>query len=425
MIKLNKNYQKEIFHNLIKNYKGSVNASKVLKIPASSIRGYKNFYMNSIPSRLLNRLIELRVTSKLEIGKNTIASFYKQDQINSSLNNGREKRKLKIESYKGAIPKLSELISENTLNFQKWFEKYIFLLNSGFRKSSFCVDELFVNVEYYNFSRDSIKKFNVKIPRKFKLDTDFSYFFGLWCGDRAGGKRFGICNKNPKIIEFTEEFLSKYSQKLERILYISELINEPKISYDKKFVIKTTTKGWVLSVHSYNGILASFFYYLYNNLEEFLQKIDNPSFFAGLFDAEGNVSLYNRSFRIACKNMRNIEIYKKYLKFLKLNCNYDGNCLIIYNLKQFADTIMPYMKHEEKVELANFLCFGKGIIPEDYDRVLKYIKNHPNLTSKDIAKALNKPKIYSELRLLEKFNFIRHEGYPFRYEFNNLGDIKL
>ena len=62
---------------------------------------------------------------------------------------------------------------------------------------------------------------------------EFIYFFGLWCGDRAGGKRFGICNQNEAIIKFTKKFLKKNYQKIEKFLYIQKDLAAPKVDYDK------------------------------------------------------------------------------------------------------------------------------------------------------------------------------------------------
>ena len=100
-------------------------------------------------------------------------------------------------------------------------------------------------------------------------------------------------------------------------------------------------------IHSNNGILSSFFYYLHFNLQQFLNAIKNKGpFFAGLFDAEGNVSLYNKSFRWACKNKELINLYSKQLKELNLYDSYDGNCLISHNKKEFYNIIFPYLKQK-------------------------------------------------------------------------------
>ena len=57
MIELNKEFQKEIFLRAINKYGSSIKVSKIFKIPASSIRGYKNLYFDSIPESLILDLI--------------------------------------------------------------------------------------------------------------------------------------------------------------------------------------------------------------------------------------------------------------------------------------------------------------------------------------------------------------------------------
>jgi hypothetical protein len=419
MIKLRPQFQKLLFFKLIKEYNGSIKAGKLLKIPASSIRGYKNLYFNSIPEELLNQLLKLELVSHKEIGENTLSKFLKEDQIKNSLDCGRKLRKDNLILLRKAIPEISEIILNNKLNFEKWFKIYLPLLNSGFRQASFSIEKETIKIKYNNFTKYGYKLFEVIIPKEFVLDNEFIYFFGLWCGDRAGGKRFGICNQNKEIIKFTEQFLTKHHQKIEKILYVSELIEEPNIKYDKKFILKTDKKGWVLSTHSSNGILASFFIYLQKNLNEFLERVDNKPFFAGLFDAEGNVSLYNKSFRLACKNSEYIKIYQKFLKRLNLYDKYDGCCLITSNLDVFMNSILPYMKQSDKINKANFLFTGKDPMPKEYKEIVELIKENPEKTEKELSKALNKNKIYSELKLLSDFNFVSYKGNPRRYKVNN------
>ena len=291
MIRLKSQFQKLLFIRLIKTYGSSIKAGDILKIPASSVRGYKNLYFSSIPEKLLEKLSKLNLTYQQEIEENTLSKFLKEDQMHTSLNLGREIRKNNLILLKNAIPPISEIISNNKLDFEKWFKNYFHLLNSGFRKSTFSIEKDTIKIRYNNFTKQGNKKFEVIIPKEFILDNEFIYFFGLWCGDRAGGKRFGICNQNKEIIKFTEQFLTNHHQKIQKILYVSELIEEPNIKYDKKFILKTDKKGWVLSTHSGNGILVSFFIYLKKYLDEFLELADYKAFFAGLLDAAGNVSI--------------------------------------------------------------------------------------------------------------------------------------
>jgi hypothetical protein len=416
MIKLKPQFQRLLFAKLVKFYNGSIKAGEILKIPASSVRGYKNSYFNSIPERLLNKLLKLNLVSTKEIEENALSKFLKEDQVKNSLNSGRKIRENNLILLKDAIPKISEILFNNRINFERWFKSYFHLLNIGFRKSSFSVEDDRIKISYNNFTMQGNKRFEVVVPREFILDDEFIYFLGLWCGDRAGGKRFGICNQNKEIIKFTEHFLTKHHQKIEKILYVSELIKEPCIEYNKKFILKTNKKGWVLSTHTSNGILASFFIYLQKNLNEILETVDNKPFFAGLFDAEGNVSLYNRSFRLACKNQELIKIYQKFLKRISLYDKYDGCCLITYNIGVFMNSIFPYMKHSDKINKANFLFTGKEPLPREYKHIIDFIKDNPEKTARELSKALNKNKIYSELKLLSDFNFISHIGYPNRYK---------
>ncbi len=423
MVTLNSKFQRLLFIKLIKTYKGSIKAGEMIQIPASSLRGYKNSYFNSVPEEILNKLLKLNLTSQKEIEENTISRFLKEDQIKNSLKHGRKIRKDNLILLKKAIPKVSEIIINNRINFEKWFKNYFYLLNLGFRNASYSIEKDTIKINYNNFTKKGIKQFQVIIPREFILNNDFIYFFGLWCGDRAGGKRFGICNQNKEIIKFTGQFLAKNHQKIEKILYVSELIKEPDIKYHKKFILKTDKKGWVLSTHSGNGILTSFFIYLQRNLEEILEIVDNKPFFAGLFDAEGNVSLYNKSFRLACRNKEFVRIYQKFLKKMNLYDKYDGCCLITYNVNLFMNTIFPYMKHSDKINKAKFLFNGGGQMPMEYKQILNFIQDNPEKTEQELAKALNKNRIYSELKLLSDFGFISHKGYPHRYKvINQLGE---
>jgi len=311
---------------------------------------------------------------------------------------------------------------EDYLIVSDWFKEYSYLLDMPFRKVKIHTDDHNINLKYKNYTKNGFKDFEVSIPIKFRIDDEFIYFLGLWCGDRSGGKRFGVCNQNKDIINFVEKFLIKYQQRVEKILYIKKGLKKPKVNYDKKFTFDKETNGWVLSVHSNNCVLASFFNYLKLNLAEFLSNIDNKyPFFAGLFDAEGNVSLYNKSFRWACHDKDFIKIYSKHLKMLNLYDKYDRCCLISYNTDEFYNNILTYMKQGEKKNLTEFMITGNGVRPYDYVRLLKYVISHPNRPAKDIAKALKKNKVYSELKLLVNFGHMEHKNYPYQFEVTQKG----
>ena len=422
MIKINSSFQKEMFTRVINKYGDSFKSSKALKLPASSIRAYKNLYFQSIPKRIIQNLLNLKIITSFELDKNTISYFNKEDQIRNCLDKGLESRKEHFRKLREKIPSLREILSSSGLDVLKWFESYQNFLNIPFRKLEIRYEKEYFTLTYQNFDRTEVKEFSVKIPHFFKLDDEFIYFFGLWCGDRSGGKRFGICNKNPEVLRFTENFLRKHHQKIEKILIVSKGVKEPNIPYDKKFVIDNDKKGWVLSTHSNNGVLSSFFHYLQSHLDIFLSNIQKKEiFFAGLFDAEGNVSLYNKSFRWACKKDSLIKIYSKHLQDIGLFQRYDGDCLISYNLPRFYDKIFPYLKHGDKLNKTLFLCTGNGKLPTEHLEILNHLKKEPMKTAQEIAKALKKNKIYSELRLLTDFGFISSYGYPHKFEIASKG----
>jgi len=423
MIKLDPQFQKELFTRIIKKYNGSINASRILKIPASSIRGYKNLYFNSIQEYILKKFKKIKITNELEISEKTISIFNKEELIKSSLSFGRQKRIENLKELKKKIPPLKAIIKLNYLDLDKWFKEYKNITNAGFRKIHINEKDSYFIIRYSNFTNKGYKNFSIKLPKRIFLNKEFSYFFGLWCGDRTGGKRFGIANKNKQIIDFTSKFLKKNYQKVEKILIIKQGLPEPRISYNKKYIINKSGKGWVLSTHSNNGILASFFYFLQNNLEEFLNSgyCSKDAFFAGLFDAEGNVSLYNKSFRWACMNKGLVNIYSKFLKEIGLFNKYDGHCIISYDIKKFYNKIFPCLKHLDKINKTKFLFNGGGSLPKEFKDVLNCINVNPKKTAKELSKTLKKTKVYSELKLLNDFGFILNKGYPYRFEITSKG----
>ena len=418
LVKLNRSFQEQVFQKLINRYGSSISASKKIGIPASSIRNYKNLHSNLISLEILNILIKESLITKKQLDLNIRESFIKEQIVSKCLDLGREKIKNKFKGFREEIPFPEDIFFESSLNVFVWFKNYLPLLQTLGRKVLISNRKNFFRIVYKNFSKRGYREYSVRLPNKFFLNEDFSYFFGLWCGDRAGGKRMGICNKEEKILEYSEMFLRKHFQKIERILYFGENSNLPKVAYNKKFKIRGGN-GWAISVHSINGVLATFFHYLLRNIKFLLNNLNQNAFFAGLFDAEGNVSFYNRSFRWACKDKRLVEIYSSFLKKLNLFSGYDGGCITCYNLDSFYRKIFPYLKHPIKIRNISFLCKGdKKNIPPEFKAILIFIKNNPYKTQKEISKALKKSKVYSELKILKDFGFIFSKDYPLRFKLN-------
>ena len=57
LVKLSPHFQKKLFEQVILRYGGSINAEKILKIPASSIRGYKNLNFKLVKEDLLIKIV--------------------------------------------------------------------------------------------------------------------------------------------------------------------------------------------------------------------------------------------------------------------------------------------------------------------------------------------------------------------------------
>ena len=267
LITLNSDFQKKLFQEVIEKYGNSIKASKMLGIPASSIRGYKNLYFKSISNVLLETIISLNIVPGKEISKNTIKTFNRSKLVQSCLDKGRIKIKNKFRKLKEEIPSPNKIIFNDFISVSSWLEKYRFLVDSPFRKIDIMYNKKNITINYKNFVRTEFKKFRVKIPKRILLNEDFIYFFGLWCGDRAGGKRLGICNQDKNLLDFSEKFLKKNFQTIEKILYIKKGRKKPQIKVDKEFIIEEGYSSWVVSIHSNNGIFSSFFFFFLVNLE--------------------------------------------------------------------------------------------------------------------------------------------------------------
>lgn len=341
---------------------------------------------------------------------------------------GREFRKKQLEEYRNKIPKVNEIFTDNSLNFEKWFNYYQKLINFGCRAiKNIEKENNILKITYTNYANGEKRLFTTLFPRKIKIDEDFQYFFGLWVGDKAGGGRLGIMNKNKTINLYTAQYLIKLYQKPQFILHVHDY-NIPKLDYkiDKVVRINSIRNGYSISVHATNSILKSFFEYLEHDLDNFLNLIPNKRiFFAGLFDAEGNVFLEDRCLRWSSKNERNIKVFTKHLKSIGLFKRFDGSNLVTNNREAFFAKILPYLKHPNKINDTNLIMLKEGILNERFKRILKYVEGNPRKTANEIAKALKRVKVYSQLKFLEYLELIKAEDYPRKMFITNKGSEVL
>ncbi|MBI2233190.1 MAG: hypothetical protein HYU56_04680 [Candidatus Aenigmarchaeota archaeon] len=416
-IVLTKEFQKDIFEELLDKFSRK-KLEKTLGINSASIYHMKNYKIASLNLENFDKIAKLLELPDMKIKKNTI-KFLSEREALRGLEIGRNYRKNQLENWRKEIPKVSDLIQNNKINVEKWFNSYVKLINFGSRqfKSVEKVNNKLI-LKYTNYVKGEKRKFKTILPRQINIDDKFIYFFGLWCGDKAGGGRLGVCNKAPEINIITESYLKTLHQKIVFQMLLTSKINYTpltKVRIDKVQIVRNMPGDHVMVVFSINGILKTFFDYLLENLNEFLDLITNKNiFFAGLFDAEGNVSLEDKYFRWACKNGKRIEIYKKHLKQMNMFRRYDGASLITDNRQVFLEKIYPYLKHQKKINRINLLFHNFGHLEHDFIKILETINSNPGIIISDLNKKLNKKKMWPKIKFLIDTGHVEKEGYPMK-----------
>ncbi|MBN2052391.1 hypothetical protein JW756_02720 [Candidatus Woesearchaeota archaeon] len=425
---LESNFKRMLFEKLFDKHPSS-ECSKMFSISRGMLYNYKNNRVRSVPLTLIQKAIGLLGVEPNELNKHITRTLSSHQVRKFGLDFGRDIRINQLKSFKKGIPSVTEIMESGSLNLEKWFFQYKKLIDFGSRQfQNVLTLEDCLELTYTNYVKGNKKIFKVILPRKIRVDDDFLYFFGLWVGDKSSGGRLGVINKNKELNLYTAEYLKRLHQKYEFILYIHKNVKNPALDYkiDKVVRINSEQNGYAISVHAINGILKSFFDYLDADLDEFLQVMPKKNvFFAGLFDAEGNVCLDTRRFRWSCKNKRNIKIFSKHLKELNLFHRFDGCNLNTKNKEIFSKEILPYLKHPDKINKANLLCFGEGILPIRFKTALRFILDNPGGKHKIIAKALKKGSVSNMITFLERNGYIKKEGYPNRIFITNKGVASL
>jgi len=423
MVRLRPEFQKEIFTKLLKQY-GFKQGSSLLNKTHGIIYHYRNLRVKYIPSKLIKKVAKLTGFKESQIKMNVLDTITEKKGREESLKIGHKIIKENLKRFRKEIPEVKELVDNNVINVEKWFNKYLKLINFGTRQfKEITVKGNKIKLRYTNYSNGKKKEFVNYLPRKIRLDKDFQYFFGLWCGDRLGSGRFGVVNKNKKINFVTKKHLERLYQSPEFVLiYSQELKEKPKLDYRINKIIKAKSSfdrdgnpiiGYSVSVGIKNRILFSFFDYLLKNIKDLFDVLPNKNiFFAGLFDAEGNVFWEDSCFRWSCKNKELTKIYIKQLKKLNLFNRFDGQNIVTNNLEEFKNNILPFIKHPDKLNKANLLCYNNGYLDSRFLNILKTVKERGGSTNKDLAKVLKRVKLYSQLKFLERFEYIKKEGYP-------------
>ncbi len=148
-------------------------------------------------------------------------------------------------------------------------------------------------------------------------------------------------------------------------------------------------------------------------------------FFAGLFDAEGNINLEDKCIKWACQDKKKVEVYKKHLSKENLFDRYDGSCLISINIKKFDKLIFPYIKHNQKKDDFNLLMKRKAKLNKRFKKMLRKISDMEGARTTEIAKALKRVKIYAQVRVLEELGYISKRDHPTRLYLTKKGQEEL
>ncbi len=415
---LKRDFRKLLFSRILEKIEFKL-LTKKFGISHQALYRYKNEENAAIPLHLAKWCA--RKTGIINRFDKNISKFYKPGELRRGcLSIGRTARKLQLNKWRHQIPKVSSIVSNGSLDLEKWFERYLKLINFGARNiKNISYDGNKIVLNYDNFAKGESRDFTSVLPRKIPIDKDFQYFFGLWCGDRVGGGRIGVVNKAEELNRYTTIYLkNKLYQEPKFVLLKSSRIRWlPKLNFriDAVQEVKGMPGDWVLCVWSVNGILKSFFDYLDENLENILDILPNKNiFFAGLFDAEGNVFLEDKCFRWACKEPRKVEVYKKYLSKLGLFYRYDGGNLITNNKERFYEVIFPYIKQKDKINKSRLACTGKGHLDKRFRSFLSLINKNPGKTASELARIIKMKKLYAQIKVLENFKYIARTGYPRR-----------
>jgi hypothetical protein len=424
-VELKDNFRKEVFRKLLDKHSYDESA-KMLDVTHGLLYHYKNKRVRTIPFAILEKIIELIDIPKEQLLLNVKDEISSTELRQRGLKLGQAIRHSQLRIWRKELPAVSRITQHNYLDVEKWFNGYHKLLETGGRRfESIKIQNNKIILSYNNYVKGKLKRFCKTLPRKILIDRNFQYFFGLWCGDRAGGGRIGIVNKSTQLLYFTEYFLKKLYQEVKYEILKSDNIDTlPKFQFkvDKINEIKNMNGTYAVVCHSVNGILKRFFDYLEKDLDEVLCHFPNKNiFFAGLFDAEGNVFFEDGAFRWACKHPARTKIYTKHLKSLNLFDRYDGHSLITQNREVFKALILPHMKQQDKVNKARILCNLNGVLDTRFKQIISLIAKNPNLTNNELAKLLKLKKAYAQVNFLEKFGYVSRYEYPKRIKVTEKG----
>jgi len=373
---------RELISELCTKYGSQRKVAKAVDIDQSQLSRFYNSIQLSILVRDLLTLLQSIGRYKVAIERIEPYSEYRRKSITKA-NAGKKQPPVSL----GSI--ITKHCEETSIDVLKWLDKIEYVkrvggINGVVRLESMGFDENVVTAKYQVFNKET-KSFvgHVSIlPTTFQLNTETMYLFGLWAGDNTGGGRVGICNKNWSLIKKSSELLQRCFKQPQRLLIgnvmDAEFDETNKQSYREQLlpiVGKVTFtvnakcfRGPALAVSSHNALFKRLLDFLKCNLGDMFAEVSDVNrgaFYAGLFDAEGNVNNSKKgiSFRWSAMNQKFVETLMTWLKKDGFHPSYDGANIKIGHRKEtratefqlFAKLVMPHLIHPQKQHAAQAL----------------------------------------------------------------------
>lgn len=231
------------------------------------------------------------------------------------------------------------------------------------------------------------------LPRFLILNEDTMYFLGLWSGDGAGGGRVGVVNKNLSLLAKSVDLLRKCFRQPQDLIIGNvmsthrlrgvnrwrqdNLLRGIGVSRISHTVNKKCYGSPVFSVSVHNSLLKRLLDFLRENLHRVFSSVsaeDRGAFYAGLFDAEGNVNFNLKkrelNFRWATSDPRFAESLMRWLQQdgfylthydganVKVGCRMETRRI---EFQRFERLIFPRIFHPEKRSVAHkLLDYSRG-----------------------------------------------------------------
>jgi len=442
-IELKQEFQKNLFENLLGIYDyefGCVTKiSKLLNISRQTIYAYRYGYIKSVPKRLLIKIQKILKLKEDTITKNTLNITSDKEIKNKGLIKGREFRKRKIKNHFKINSSVLDMLRKDDdgyyIDLLDWFKetKWIDKLKicTGFvrilKNPEVTNNHIILYYTSYNKKSGRSEEYTTYLPRKLYFNKEFLYFLGFMYGDGLSSARVGIINKDLNLIREIARYLKDIfpNSKIEGQIYVykKDIDKEKLCSEIKNYVDHITIYNnfkaageYVFAVSITNNFIKRILDNIFENMIELFNKLslyEKGAFFAGFFDAEGNVNKLGKNLRFSQKSENKVEIIISLLNKEGYHTYYDGsNICIAYHKENrksdfnlFEKQILPFIKHIEKKKESSELLSGY-LVRDCYKPIVKIISKNPGIDNNGLFKITKRKRNQRQLTALTDANFV-------------------